>query len=492
MNLDEKPWIEFANVYKFAEFNLPNGEIRKKIIQAFSKNFINHQNLAIPGFSLLKLNPKFQSLLHLPYDLLVKQISSFESLEIFNDTLFINLLSKTILPDPQLETFLTLVRKVFLNMAVESNSIVEEYLPFLYGLALYCFHTEYVFIETEDEKRKISQLGKASKGRIAILAAYRILQEYPAIQEIWDMSFNTILKEQITNKEKEQILQNIIPSIGSIQDEVSKKVAQQYEENPYPRWSSIEKNQATPFPNISTVLVAGCGTGYHALSCALTYKNAQVLAIDLSRVSLAYAMRKAEEMEIKNIQFMQADILDLSKLNQTFNLIECSGVLHHMKEPIKGWKILVDLLRPQGIMNIGLYSEIARQDVVAVRDYIQKKGYQPNLEGIRATRQDIMARREFESVTKTIDFYSASGCRDFLFHVQEHRFTLKQIQTILNELQLELIGFELRDPRALGRYLERFPNDPQALSLENWDEFEKLHPETFIGMYHLLLTHKSI
>ena len=37
----------------------------------------------------------------------------------------------------------------------------------------------------------------------------------------------------------------------------------------------------------------------------------KVLAVDLSLSSLAYAKRKTEEMGIENIEYMQADILNL-------------------------------------------------------------------------------------------------------------------------------------------------------------------------------------
>ena len=41
---------------------------------------------------------------------------------------------------------------------------------------------------------------------------------------------------------------------------------------------------------------------------------------------------------IKNIEYLQGDILDLGKLQKKFDLIESSGVLHHMEDPFKGLK----------------------------------------------------------------------------------------------------------------------------------------------------------
>ena len=107
------------------------------------------------------------------------------------------------------------------------------------------------------------------------------------------------------------------------------------------------------------ILIAGCGTGQHPLGTATRFKNSKVIAADLSLSSLAYAKRKTLELGIKNIEYMQADILDLGLLEQKFHIIESCGVLHHMDNPMEGWKTLVGCLREGGLMRIALYSELA-------------------------------------------------------------------------------------------------------------------------------------
>ena len=83
---------------------------------------------------------------------------------------------------------------------------------------------------------------------------------------------------------------------------------------PYPRWvkpSSVGQPTAidwylrSQFPGVSIrpvqhaesldVLIAGCGTGQHAIETAQRFAGARVLAVDLSRASLAYAARKSRE-----------------------------------------------------------------------------------------------------------------------------------------------------------------------------------------------------
>ena len=177
------------------------------------------------------------------------------------------------------------------------------------------------------------------------------------------------------------------------------------------------------------MLVAGCGTGQHALNTATRFSDARVLAVDLSLSGLSYALRKTEELEVSNIEYAQADIMELGGIDRQFDNIESSGVLHHLEDPLAGWRVLVDLLRPGGLMKIGLYSETARQDIIYLRSLIAEKGYTASPEDLRQCRRDIIAMLEdgdeqVEKVCKGVNFFSLSECRDLLFHVQEHRFTL--------------------------------------------------------------------
>ena len=100
-----------------------------------------------------------------------------------------------------------------------------------------------------------------------------------------------------------------------------------------------------------------CWLWYRAAFCFSIFKLS--CPVDLSLASLAYAQRKSNELSFTNIDYLQADILHLHQLGKEFDIIESVGVLHHMDEPMAGWRVLVDLLKPGGLMKIGLYSEFA-------------------------------------------------------------------------------------------------------------------------------------
>ena len=56
-------------------------------------------------------------------------------------------------------------------------------------------------------------------------------------------------------------------------------------------------------------------------------------------------MQKTRKLGVTNIEYMQGDILKLNQLERQFDIIESVGVLHHMDDPLAGWKVLVDRLR---------------------------------------------------------------------------------------------------------------------------------------------------
>ena len=218
------------------------------------------------------------------------------------------------------------------------------------------------------------------------------------------------------------------------------------------------------------VLIAGCGTGSHSILVAQRFRGVRVLAIDLSLSSISYAKRKTQELGMTNIEYAQADILKLGDIARTFDVIESVGVLHHLADPFAGWRTLLSRLRPGGFMGLGFYSEIARRHVVKAREFIAERGYASTSDDIRRFRQDLAvqdASVELQWLSKIPDFYSTSECRDLLFHVQEHRLTLGQIESFLAEFGLHFIGFELDPPCAASvpRTLYRRPVRHQPAQL---------------------------
>jgi hypothetical protein len=241
------------------------------------------------------------------------------------------------------------------------------------------------------------------------------------------------------------------------------------------------------------ILIAGSGTGQQPIGTSQSTKGANILAVDLSMSSLAYSKRKTEELDIEFIEYAQADILKLDSLNRTFDVIESSGVLHHIENPFEGWKVLLSLLRTHGLMKLGFYSEIARRDIVKVRNLISKESIGSSPQEIRDFRKYLLGLNNSENygfAISSADFFSTSTCHDLLFHVQEHRMNLKVLSDFINENGLNFLGFEA-DSSLIRSYKNRFPNDSSATNLNQWHVFEEENPNAFIGMYQFWIQKKN-
>ena len=375
-------------------------------------------------------------------------------------------------------------------------------LEVLAAIAHQCFNTEYLL----DDSAAPATSALTQPADYARYAAYRPLHTLPDAQRVAaDLARTPIAllaRRQIVEPLEERRLAAEIPSIGEPKSAVSAAVRSQYEANPYPRWVRTQTRfAAAPLSEIvrelfpgtpvntgpARILVAGCGTGQNAIASARRFADSTVLAVDLSRASLGYAKRKTDELGISSITYRHADLLALDALSERFQLIEASGVLHHLEDALAGWRVLAGLVEPGGFMRIGLYSERGRRHVTHAREFIAARRFEATAQGIRQARDAILAAKDdplLAIVARNEDFYSLSGCRDLLFHVQELRFTLPQIAAMIRTLGLEFLGFEFPDSGiTTSRYRARFPDDRALTNLESWDRFEEENAETFARMY---------
>ena len=217
----------------------------------------------------------------------------------------------------------------------------------------------------------------------------------------------------------------------------------------------------------------------------------EILTIDLSLNSLSYAKRKTQELNINNIKYIQADILNLDKFSNKFDMIDSVGVLHHMDKPLTGWKVLTDCLKRGGLMRIGLYSELGRRHIVEIRKEISKAGIGASDEEIKDWRDTIMrsGKDHHKLITSSADFYSLSTLKDLVFHVQEHRFTIPQLKQYLNELGLKFCGFEQME--VVPHFQQTNKHKEDLYDLDKWQAYEEANPKAFSGMYQFWCSKKE-
>jgi tetratricopeptide (TPR) repeat protein/SAM-dependent methyltransferase len=512
------------------------GDLRDLLLQAISEPWSRPDDLAPTCVRFLALNEEIRNGLQRVAELSPHSTSAEKLIRpaatnisaLAGDRLFCAMLELTPICNVSLERFVTSLRFGLLGTA-RSSAVAEVSEPLLAiycAIARQCFVNNYVFSLSDEEIEQASALRDTLVASIEFgaavpivstiaVAAYFPLHSLPCAASLlnrpWPQVVESLLRQQILNPIEETKLRTSIPVLTAI-NSVSMQVRDQYEESPYPQWvkaapghdpKTIDEFIRDEFALSSSikfkkdtdvdVLVAGCGTGRHAIDAARRFKASRVLAIDVSMTSLCYAERQTRAFGLNNIKYAQADIMKLSTINQTFDVIEASGVLHHLADPFAGWSVLLSLLRPHGIMLLGLYSEVARRDIVMVRDFIVQRGYRPIADDIRKCREEIIHSTGDTALKRILlfrDFYSLNECRDLLFHIQEKQVSLPEIAAFLSQNDLQFLGFDL-DLEIRRDYLRYFPSDIAMVDLAQWHQYEVKNPRTFLSMYNFWIQKKS-
>ena len=108
----------------------------------------------------------------------------------------------------------------------------------------------------------------------------------------------------------------------------------------------------TSFPDGSTVLEAGCGTGAQTVALARRSSGAHIVAVDISAASLAEARARVSAAGFRNVTFRQADLLALPFAPASFDHVFLCFVLEHLPDPAAALASLRLLLRPGGTITV--------------------------------------------------------------------------------------------------------------------------------------------
>lgn len=509
--------VGFARALRDLRLKKPDPGLVDMTLPLLGSPGVEPRDLAPVIESAICLNPLFVALERidpLPAEAVSAIMASPQFPDPTQDAAFAAWLAHGLVGHSAIERRLTALRRGALHLAISNPQALGRFDKLLALLAIRAFQAEYIDPVSDAERNLLAQLEASladadpatAAASLAVYAAYRPLHRRADAQRLaeaaWPSGYADLKRIQLDEPLAERQLAASTPALTPVEDATSRFVQEMYEESPFPRWHQpvlgtplavpVRLRAALPFQTIPAVgittpdiLVAGCGTGLHAILAATSYYDARVLAIDLSRTSLAYARRKAGELGIRNIEFAQADILKIGGIGRRFDVIESFGVLHHLRDPAAGLAQLVMLLKPDGYMMLGLYSELGRRDVVRARELIARHGYSDNPDDVRRFRADL-PRLDPNLATKlarSSAFHALSDLRDLVFHRQEHRYTPQQLRALLDNAGLEFLGFEFTSPKALTQYRSRFPNEPTAVDLDNWAAMERKNPDLFANCY---------
>ena len=187
------------------------------------------------------------------------------------------------------------------------------------------------------------------------------------------------------------------------------------------------------------ILIAGCGT-VQAACIAYTNREDEVVGLDLSEASLAHERFLQERHALANLKLFKGNLLEVRSLKEQFDVILCTGVLHHMKDPATGLSALRDVLKPDGVMVLMLYGQTVRIGVYMLQEAFWRMRIAQTPEGVAEVRRIIA---ELPSHHHAQDYIRAAeelkndaAVVDTFLHAQDRAYTVPQVFELLESCGL--------------------------------------------------------
>lgn len=167
-------------------------------------------------------------------------------------------------------------------------------------------------------------------------------------------------------------------------------------------------------PEDARIVEVGCGTGQMSLFLARAHRH--VIGADLTRASLRLATEAASRFGISNAHFIETDLAKSGLRAEAFDVVYCSGVLHHTPDPRLSFAQVARLAKPGGVIVLGLYNAFAR---IPLR--LRRAAYR--LSGGRWLPGDpVLSDRSAEPERRK------AWLRDQYCHPEERRYTLAEVR----------------------------------------------------------------
>ncbi|MDA9904436.1 methyltransferase domain-containing protein [Hyphomicrobiales bacterium] len=525
--------------YKYINHN----EIADVILETLKHGYVQESD--IKGFIekfLIQETSIEERLIDLEMVINKNPSKSFEEIYVNNITILNNkilllLLSKVTISNYYLEKYLTLVRKTIL-LSFNKNIIQEdqkkELEDFLFSLNHQNFLNGSIWIQNEKERNEFSSYLIEVKKRIQkkesldefyflLLGCYLPLEKDQEIKNYIERNFKRknvnifILIERYKNLEKKEkkIIKKIIQD-HEILNKNSLKIMKFYNDHPSKNWTTLNLNNTVSFVqylrnDLSPILLLGekkaikspeilfigCGSGREAILLS-SIQGSQVDAIDLSIRNLSYAAIKAEEHNVRNINFIKLDFLDIKKLEKKYDVIVIDEVLGEIEDANLGMELIASVLKPGGFVKVYLKSAVADKKNKNIKKLVDSKNFQLTYLDAIGIRNKIFEAKgdDFNQFINNKFINDINSLYHLLVPTYNSKFDIKFISDLIKNNNFIFQGWSdfIENPdlryKIIKLYSNNYPDDDFLKNLDNWYNFEEQNPLIFSNMYSFWMTIK--
>ena len=155
--------------------------------------------------------------------------------------------------------------------------------------------------------------------------------------------------------------------------DVTELVKSFYEKTPFPHYDEAESAQSLlsksrkgvyarllgdQIPYNARILEVGCGTGQLSNFLGLGCRTVVGTDLYLNSLRLAEGFRSAQGLQ--RVRFFQMNLFKPALRANQFDVVLCNGVLHHTSDPYGGYRGIARLVKPGGLIVVGLYNTYGR------------------------------------------------------------------------------------------------------------------------------------
>lgn len=229
------------------------------------------------------------------------------------------------------------------------------------------------------------------------------------------------------------------------------------------------------------ILVAGCGT-WQAAKYALCRPGARVVGIDLSATSIEHSTKLAEKYALENLTLEQMPLERVAELGRGFDLVVCTGVLHHLADPDAGLRALSQVLKPAGAMNLMVYAPHGRAGIYLLQDFCRRLGIGTSDAEIGELVEALSYLPRQHPLASTLraarDAANADALADALLNPRDLAYTVPRLFELLERGRLRFARWHAQAPylprcgsisfTPHAARLEQLPAQEQYAAMELW------------------------
>lgn len=485
-------------------------ELEADLIRLYSFSGIDHSRLANLSCSLLV--HKYQ---------LEKNNKPGSLQALCNDQLLLAALAKSRLCNPHVEAMIIELRRAILLECNSTGALQDQHIPLVYAIARQSSLNEYIFACKDDELSILLSLHKQLQllklaewhtedviGALLLVAMYEALyyQNYAFKIARFDLQDWPAGSHAILNRAFYQY-QRQAASLYCIRDKEALFKDSGIELNPNlqsPAWHHLRQEATNSFveamrhelfaelPQTAAneaalqVLVLGCDSGQEALRIAAQYRDVQVTAVEANACGTAYAIAKARELNIDNIQFPQQTLLEVITRHR-YDLVICEQLLNHVDDVERCLRLLSTALKSRGLLKAGLNNALQRKDINKLCRFSREHALKPTEQNVIALRGAIIESHpfgEWQQILNSNWFYNGPELINTLFYDQKE-FTLGDIQSLGQKLNLRFAGFCNIDHACRDAFSEEYDLPDSPLDLRSWELYDRDNPQAFSKGFQL-------